>query len=75
MAYKHVLSQYVFNNDTLDSTYIIKLTGIMINLQTAALKLQNIKVCALQNDLFHVTLTSFDCIVGNIKGGLHRVYQ
>lgn len=75
MAYKHVLSQYVFNNDTLDSTYVIKLTGIMINLQTAALKLQNIKVYALQNDLFHVTLTSFDFIVGNIKGGLHRVYQ
>ena len=48
MAYKHTLSQYVFNNDTLDSTYVTKLTEIMINLQTAALNLQNIKVCTLK---------------------------
>jgi len=44
MAHKHKLHQYVFNNDTLTSNYTTKLTSLMINLQTAAINLQNIKV-------------------------------
>ena len=44
MTYKHKLSHYLFNDATLTSDYTTKLTMLMINLQTAAGILQNMKV-------------------------------
>ena len=44
MTYKHKLSRYVFNDATLTSNYTTKLTLLMINLQTTAGILQNVKV-------------------------------
>ena len=44
MTFKHKLAHSVFNDATLSSNYTAKLTTLMIDLQTAAGILQNIKV-------------------------------
>lgn len=73
MTYKHKLSHYVFNNATLTSNYTTKLTLLMINLQTAAVKLQNIKVQPLIC-LSDASSNSFNYVDGNFSSGLHRIY-
>ena len=44
MTFKHRLADSVFNDESLSSNYTTKLTTLMIDLQTAAGILQNIKV-------------------------------
>ena len=44
MTFKHKLANSVFTDATLSSNYTTKLTTLMIDLQTAAGILQNIKV-------------------------------
>lgn len=73
MAYKHRLSHYMFHNVTLSSTYATKLTQLMISLQTAAIKLQKIKVQMLINCMCNFNIF-YLCTDGGFKTGLYRIY-
>lgn len=58
MTYKHKLSHCLFNDATLTSEYTTKLTLLMINLQTAAGILQDMKVAINYMTCFYVSFST-----------------